>query len=297
MDALCREEVVTLIVGACNEEAAILVADTRLSNNGRLVDDLSPKMGSLSFHDGRLLYAYTGVGRFGSFITRRWLLGVFADHVAPSMTTNEALLTVKARATEDFHSHPDLRRASADIKRLTIVFVGHVNQPLGQQPVAAILSNFENYAEGTRFAEAQDQFCLSCWPTGPGQRVWTGSFGYSHLVPLDDTKEFEGLVRDMHPVAAIRDKAEKIIVRASADPHSHNSVGSNVVRAVLPADRSKWPIVGFSSSTGGDKLLLLDQFDAISSLAICDPTFEGKGIVAPRAKSRHRMKHKIRKQL
>ncbi len=54
----------TLILVAANFDRAIIAADTRLSSNGTIVDDHSPKVGCLQFYDGVLISAYTGLARW-----------------------------------------------------------------------------------------------------------------------------------------------------------------------------------------------------------------------------------------
>lgn len=280
----------TLIIAACNAEAAVIAADTRLSANGRLVDDHSAKIGSLFFFDGALLYAYTGIARYKRFETRKWLLDVFAKHVAPWMTANEALLVLKERATMDFRELSALKGAEPAAKRLTIVFSGYLAHTKCKQPVAAVLSNFENYATGERFSEAQDQFWLSCWPTGIDQCAWIGCFGYSYVISIEDERELWDLVVKGLPGAVIREKAEAIIVRASIDPRSSLYIGSNILRALLPSNNIRMPEVGYTSTSGGDKMLLLDQFDAISSMVVCNASINAPQVVGKRAVVRHRTK-------
>jgi hypothetical protein len=280
----------TLIVLSCSERAAIISSDTRLSWNGDLKDDSSAKAGCVTFYDGRLLYAYTGLARWRSFVTREWLLDVLAKEVGPWVAANDALLILKNRAIEDFANLPALKGTPRRHKRLTVAFAGCV----GKQPVGAVLSNFENYAGGVWYAEAQDQFFLSCWPRAPGQAVWCSYFGATNVIPRVDVAEFEGLVATNKPLGAIKGKMESIIVRASRDGKAGGVVGANVLTATLPPNRELFPVGRFTSEKGADKILMLDQFSALMSLVIRGVELASPKIVAPRPVQRHQIKRNKR---
>lgn len=280
----------TLIIASCNALSAVISADTRLSNNRVLVDDASAKIGSLFFYDGSLLYAYTGIARFGRFRTRNWLLELFAKHVAPWMSANDALLVAKEQATKDSRELRVLKEASPADRRLTVVFVGYLVHAEHKQPVAAVLSNFENYATGERFTKAQDQFWLSCWLAGPEQRSWIGCFGCVNVVSSEDQRELWSLTECGFPGEVLREKAQAIIVRASIDSRSSAYVGSNILRALLSPDDMRMPTVGYSSASGGNRMLLIDQYDAVSSLMVAEGAIDAPQAVGKRALVRRRAK-------
>jgi hypothetical protein len=287
----------TLIVASSYANAAIIAADMRLSWNGRIEEDLSLKCGVLDFYDGRLIYAYTGIARYEAFGTREWLREVTAKHLQAWMTANEWLLKLKEIAISDFNTHPALKAAPTKDKRLTMVFCGQAVQIEGgpRRPVAAILSNFENYVAGIRHSEAQSEFWLWCWPTVFGPDAWTSCFGYSDVVPADDKAELEALVRGNHPPDAVLGKSEAIIVRASISPLSNGTVGPNITKAILPSDPARWPSVGLSSDQPGDRVFFLDHFSAPMSLGIYDAKLSAPGIVQPRPVVRRQSKRKTSK--
>jgi hypothetical protein len=277
----------TLIVLSCTERAAIIASDTRLSWNGKLTDDNSAKAGCITFYDGRLIYAYTGLAKWNSFVTRQWLLEVLAEKIGPWVAANDALLVLKNRAIEDFANLPVLKGVSRYNKRLTVAFAGYV----GKQPVGAVLSNFENYAGGVRYAEAQDQFFLSCWPSAPGQTGWWCSyFGATNVIPPADIADLEKLVAMNKPLEAIKGKMESIIVRASRDDKAQGIIGANVLSATLLPNREHFPSGNFTSEPGADKILMLDQFSALIGLVIHSAEIAAPKAVAPRQVQRHRRK-------
>jgi hypothetical protein len=247
---------VTLIIATCNSSAATMTADTRLSRNGKLLDDNSAKIGCATFSDARLLYAYTGLATVGAFQTRVWILESMLAVAKQSTQAMEAIRLFKLKATEDFASIAALKSLDAKSRMLTIVFAGFATN----QPVAAIVSNFENFAESQHYSEAQDKFWFSGWPGRLGETFWTGSFGSISALSQDELSTLRSLVETGKPVDAIKGKAEAMIVAASKHPRSGGTVGANVLRASLPAAPGELPTGGFVSEKGGNSILLLDQF-------------------------------------
>jgi hypothetical protein len=283
----------TLILVSCTEQGAIIASDTRLSWKGALRNDYSGKAGCLTFHDGRLLYAYTGLaeGDWGAFQTRRWLLSVMVERVAPWVAANDALLILKNKATEDFANLPVLKRIPLKDKRLSVAFAGY----LGSQPVGAVLSNYENLAANTPpYPEAQDKFFLSCWSGVPGHAGWCCPFGAAKSMPEDAFADLERLVSTNQSLGAIKGKMQSVIVRAS---RGNKTIGANVLTATLSPNHDHLPTVGFTSATGADEILMLDQFHAPARLAFWGATLAAPDIVAPRAVRRHQAKRERRLRL
>ncbi|MHC4043568.1 hypothetical protein [Bradyrhizobium sp. 23AC] len=129
----------TLIVAAGNAKYAVVAADTRLSWDGKLVDDASAKLAHLKFHDGTLITAYTGLARWGSFQTRKWLRETLYRVAEPSKTTMEVLSLLRAEITRGFANNAAIATLTPHQRKLTIVFTGFVNESL----VTAWISNFQ----------------------------------------------------------------------------------------------------------------------------------------------------------
>jgi hypothetical protein len=279
----------TLIIATCSPNTATITADTRLSWNGKLRDDNSAKIGCATFYDARLLYAYTGLANVGQFGTRKWLLSSLTQVTKPWTKAEEAIRSLKLKATQDFASLPNLKNLDPTQKRLSIVFAGFC----GQQPVAAVVSNFENLAEARSYSSAQDQFWFSGWPGAEGQSIWIACFGTVAAISDPDLSVLKSLVETNKPVDAIKGKAEAMIVDASKDSRSMGTVGANVLRASLPPVHGEPPTGGFSSEKGGDNMLLLDQFHYVG-VAIFGGTLSAEGAVPPRHRLRRNRKGKKR---
>jgi hypothetical protein len=278
---------VTLIIATCSPAAVTITADTRLSSNGRLVDDKSAKVGCATFFDARLLYAYTGLAKAGRYETRKWLLEALLESTKEWSKAEEVIRSFKAKATQDFGNLPALKRLTPFQKRVSFVSAGFV----GDQPVAAIVSNFENLAENRFYAEAQDQFWFSGWPGREGEKIWISCFGTIAAVSDRDILSLKVLVETNKPVDAIKGKSEAIIVGASKDPRSNGTVGTNMLRASLRPDVNEPPTGGFTSETGGHEMLMLDQFHHRGP-AILGATLSADGAVPPR----HRLRRKRNRQ-
>lgn len=64
----------TLILSLANKDFVIQVSDRRLSSNGRIIDEDSNKSTYLVTDDSRMLFGFTGIAQYKSFVTRRWIL-------------------------------------------------------------------------------------------------------------------------------------------------------------------------------------------------------------------------------
>ena len=56
----------TLLMSLFGDDYVLLVADRRLTNNGKLIEDESNKAGTAVFEDATLAFAFTGLATSGS---------------------------------------------------------------------------------------------------------------------------------------------------------------------------------------------------------------------------------------
>jgi hypothetical protein len=130
----------TLLIGMLNRRQAVLLADRRLSVNGRLTDDESNKAITLICQNARLAFAFTGLARVGTFETRLWLMETLADAAAEHSDARFILERLTQVASNTFAK---LRITDLSAKRLTILCVGYLYDGDDRRGMLAQISNFE----------------------------------------------------------------------------------------------------------------------------------------------------------
>lgn len=73
----------TLILVVASPLATVLVSDRRLTSDGLLIDDESNKAFIITPRGARLVAAFTGLARVGSFETQTWLMDALAESMKP----------------------------------------------------------------------------------------------------------------------------------------------------------------------------------------------------------------------
>ncbi len=274
----------TLIVGGGNAEYVVLASDTRLSWNGKLVDDRSPKIGNYRFYDGRLISAYTGLAKWNGFETREWLLSALAEMAQPWVETTEVMSLLVRKITTEFKGNADLAKLSADQRRLTIVLCGFVNN----QSSLFLLSNFEDHKE--LFPSVLDEFILTKIVGKDSSFSWTGCYGARSGVGAREMPELNELIDSQKDAIATKGKCHAIVVRAAANPKSGDTIGPNILTATLPRDgeASSW----YSPENTGDQIITFDNFHSYAgrgyAMAIRDLRILAPGIASGRPKRRGR---------
>jgi hypothetical protein len=258
----------TLIVTASHPAFAVMVADRRITialSDGTTVlkDDDFGKLGYLLSADAAVLYGITGLAytESRSFDTMSWIrdtlygapdlrFGALIRHLATSAThavSSDALRNVKNR-------------------RLTIVFTGFY---ASGDPVSALVSNFEvnRPPEGSLF---DNEFCEIIWRGSDRTNNSSGvQFqGAHHAVSTETIFSLNNLLLTGKPLAAVRGKAERIILDAADRPEANGTIGKRLISSyVLPPDGTTFPQpfceyitdVPSPSISGIDTLVLAEQ--------------------------------------
>jgi hypothetical protein len=245
----------TLIVTAGNANYAVIAADTRLSWDGKLVDDASAKVANLQFCDGKLISAYTGLARWGSFETRKWLHQTLQRVAQLWKKTDEVLSLLRAELTREFKSNSEIAALSAHQRKLTLVFSGFIDNEF----VAALISNFQG--KDGLFPEVVDDFMLTRFRATDASGSWCAFFGALSTVPQHDLEQLNQLIilhkDDPLPV---KGKCHAMVLRAG--PNSGGTVGPNILTATLPRGGhvSSW----YSTEGATDTLITPDNFHALA---------------------------------
>lgn len=126
----------TLLVALASSEYSILLADRRVTVDGRTVHDEYNKVCVLFCEDARVAIAFTGVATYQAFSTSDWLV----DELGRIGESTDSIAEILAALGEA--AHHKLASLPVIDKRLTFLAVGFVYWDPQPRAVAYTLSNF-----------------------------------------------------------------------------------------------------------------------------------------------------------
>ncbi len=240
----------TLILALGNKEHVAQISDRRLSSDGRLIDDESNKCGVVFCLNARMAFGYTGLARWQTFSTPKWLLKALHDSASPEFTIGEVLERLKTNATETFKNDPALKQVPKEHKRLAVMFSGYINFDGEVKQGCAILSNYHNFENNTSRAWAADEFSIhysSARKDVPNPTL-VQRIGNWHAMTDKDIDAMRELLSQKKPSQAIVGKAIEIIRDIADRPKSSGTIGKQLTSIVVPKD----PNLGVSSNYSTD---------------------------------------------
>jgi hypothetical protein len=271
---------VTLILGMMNRRQVVLVSDRRLSVDGQMREDESNKAAIFTCADGRLAIAFTGLAKFGGFVTNRWMLEAFSEAVEPEYRAIQTIQRVAELATLRFRALKTPRHTD---KRLTIVCGGYTyEEPDKPRGLLAFISNFERLEGGATkapndefmadvrvatLAESNPMFCVAA---GIDQAISDGAWA-----------SLRSLLIEGRPRQAIVGKAVEVIRTAAESPRAQGAIGKQCTSIVLPGDLAESERVEFHSAHRSEIIYGVSHVDARgpgrANVAIADPE---RGMIA-----------------
>lgn len=232
----------TLVIGIANSEQTILMSDRRLTSNGTVVEDESNKTAIVLLPQARLVTGFTGLGQIGTipnrfgppppgaFRTSWWLLDQVRKAAPPDYMAEPTVRRFSTLATEEFRGLPG--RPSAKDRLLAVMFVGYDYSTHKNGPFLRNVFNF-----GRRTMVARDEFIVDDSPPDRAFMVAIGAFG---VLDLPAVKPSADRLRELaelgHPPSALVGKGVEVIRLAASQPESANTIGSNIMSVVVPAD-------------------------------------------------------------
>lgn len=245
----------TLILVLANSDQVVMIADRRLSVNGRLVDDESNKAALLQARDARMLVGYTGVaavGYFpdtrpplptswqgptpdpsggpappGAFRTSFWMLEALLASAPPDHLSGPIIDRFAERASDRF----DQLRLSHPNKGVLFCFVGYTYQSGSPQLVLRSVTNFVDRVRSGpdfRVQESPDGRVLP--------RAFMYAYGATNALDPADMDALGALVSERRPARALVGKAVEVLQTAAASARAGGVIGHQINSAILPAD-------------------------------------------------------------
>lgn len=203
----------TLILAVNSGDAVIVAADRRLSIDGQVIEEESTKLTVLVTPDARMVVAYTGIARFGSFETETWLVENLHN---PDATVFQLLEVLRTRL-------PDaLAQAGVLNQALTVLLAGYVYDDAADAapvPRAWRVTNWEHTLPdvvGREFVEIAEDFANN--PV-----IVAGAAGAVNAKSLE---QLHGLVALHAPGDGIRNKLRSMIRDASARKRAGDTIGA-----------------------------------------------------------------------
>jgi hypothetical protein len=274
----------TLIVAAGNSDYAVIAADSRISWNGKPVDDETAKVSHYTFCDGRLISGFTGLAFWRGFETKKWWLGRLYDIAQPWVTATESLGRLTHDLTKEFESNDKLKSLDQSSKRLSIVFGGFIDR----LPFSALISNFEDH--NGEFSDVRHEFVLTKCEARDQSGAWIGMFGARRYISDRDRDELYFMANDRSSVEAVKGKCLSMVLKAAQETRNGGVVGRNVLTATLLSEGHvcSW----YSTENQEDKLISVDQYNSTAAagfpMMIRDVSISASGITSPRSKRRGR---------
>ena len=226
----------TLIMSLFGKDYVALVADRRLTCNGRLVDDESNKATALKFEDATLACGFTGLATCGAFRTQDWLLDALWEAAPPDYLSVPTLQRLRDRISHEFATNPEIRRVPLDHRRLAIHFAGFHYAPEGVFPCGAVLTNFAGFAGIGDLPTGPSDFVLR--QVVPDDTTRVGVIGAWPAVNGDDYQALNSLLASNKTAAAAIGKAIETFHTIADRPAAAGTVGGQLNSVVLHANRS-----------------------------------------------------------
>jgi hypothetical protein len=211
----------TQLIAFANTSYAILLADRRITVDGKTVEDEFNKVCVLFCNDARVAVAFTGLASYQTFNTSDWLVDVLAEIGEQTETLAEILEALAQQAKSKFSEFRSFDR------RLTFLITGFSYWGPVPSPVSYVLSNFANTES------LGDDFVLRAVPALDSLIV--AAAGVINELPKQLEASFRNLLsKNLNPSSVLRFAVNRLKT-ISSNGRSFGLVGSQSNSAIIPA--------------------------------------------------------------
>ena len=241
----------TLVLACGNTVYTAVVADRRLTRNGRVIDDESGKVMLVNMPTARLGLAYCGLARArGSFRTNFDLPSLLRDAFKESSDLDELVTGFAARLDEAFAALPP--RVAMDDRELAVVLAGYGYDGHGRaHRFARAVGNRSSATEAVHGFGVEDVFAGK--PTN-----YICELGVHEAVARDGIDALGELVKANKPPRAVVGKAVDIIRQAADTPRAAGVIGRQLTSLIIPADPSRPSLGDYHTEHPSDRLYCPD---------------------------------------
>jgi hypothetical protein len=211
----------------------VLVADRRLTQDGKLVDDESNKAIVVLPTGARLAFAYTGLATAGTFSTQWWLLDELFESLKP-----DGVLHLE-RFTDAADKRVRSLRLPPAHTTLTIVFAGYVADVKHAYPALGWVTNAGGMAGWPSQVHRVGDFEWS-WTKHEKPNDYANSYcigaGMVSAIPQRRIDELAEMAKRDKPAAAWVGRAVESIREAADSTSGRGLIGKQCSSIVLSAD-------------------------------------------------------------
>lgn len=211
----------TLLAALANEECAWLIADRRVTSDGRLIDDEYNKVCVLFCDDARMAVAFTGLATYQTFDTSTWIAETLSEigKTKPDLASLLHEFTIQARIC--------FSRFGWLSPKISFLFCGHIYTESGSESCAYLVSNCDEAASWS------PTFALTAY-AAPGPKVVLA--GMTCAAPAATSDALVQLLRTerVSPQALLH-FAVKRLRAVARDGRSAGLIGEQFNAAVIPA--------------------------------------------------------------
>lgn len=259
----------TLIITTVSPNVVTMVGDRRLTTqSGQVFNENVSKQGYLVTHDACALYAYTGIAIAGSFNLQHWIGDTLLSLTKLVEVSFYELMTSLARqATHTFNNHPNLRTIPLEKRHTTIIFAGYA---VNGDPIFALVSNFEDGNEFpyiTPWSDFKATFARAdASKPESSMTMLTGNF---LSLEFSRWEQLNKLVLQQKSSKTLIQRSRSLLLEASENPNSKNTIGKNQLAAYLNAPQNgapSFPTTRFISDDGTNSIHALDIVDVRSGI-------------------------------
>ena len=118
------------------------------------------------------------------------------------------------------------------------MFTGFINLDGEQKPGCAILSNYHNFKNNTRFAEAQDEFSIKYSSPKEGEKNPTLVQRVGNWLPMknNDIDKLRDFLVSNKPSKATVNKTIEVVREIAGRPQAQGTIGKQLTSIIIPKD-------------------------------------------------------------
>jgi SEC-C motif len=212
---------VTILFALANEDYSILLADRRITINGKSVEDEYNKICVLFCDDARVAIGFTGLATYDGFNTSDWLVDTLIKISNKTGAIAEILFELATYARDKLES------LNIKDRRLTFLITGFVYWEDIPRPVAYVLSNYANSLALTA------EFNLRSIASTEGTIIEVAGV-INQLPPKIEISLKKLLAKELSPASALRFAVNQLKINSN----SSSLIGTQANSAIIPAPRN-----------------------------------------------------------
>jgi SEC-C motif len=235
---------VTLGLVGGNSSYTVVLADRRLTSEGRVEDDEFPKALVFSSPSARLGVTFTGLAKAPGFLMFFVLPELLGEAAKDGPDPEDVIRGFARRLDTAFASLP--ASVSEAAKQSAVLFAGYKYTPEGRPQI--FLRTVSNHRRGATNTHPFRMENIE----GSERYNYVSAVGAWTALPEPGRTELGELINAGKPARAVVDKAVEVIRAAARSDAAQNTIGEQLLSVVIPASRSQRPVTAYHTKTLSD---------------------------------------------